>query len=88
MLRLLTKSRRVDRVRITDMLEETRMLSVNQTEAQIKLLEMWKVEDYPIKMDQGRPTPGDRSTRSGQTTKYKEFGRTRIGKKSFVGDAP
>ena len=71
-------------MRITDMLEETQMLSVNQTAAQIKMLEMWKVEnmeDYPIKMDQGRPTPGDRSTRSGQTTKYKEFGRTRIGKK-------
>ena len=52
MLRVLTKTKRKDKVKIKDMLESTKMLSVNQFAAQVKLKEMWKVEkveQYPKK---------------------------------------
>jgi hypothetical protein len=72
------------------MLESTKMLSVNQTAAQIKLTEMWKVEkvkQYPIKKKLVVGHEEDRTTRSGQEMKYKETGRTKAGKQSFRGDA-
>jgi hypothetical protein len=83
---VLTKSKIKDNVKISDMLETTGILSVNQTAAQIKLIEMWKVDNlaqYPIKMEVEPGHIGGRYTRSGQETKYRELGR-----QSFVGDAP
>ncbi len=59
MLRVLTKTKWKDNIKIKDMLESTKMLSVNQTAAQIKLIEMWKVEKvehYPIKNGIGSRT--------------------------------
>jgi 3-oxoacyl-ACP reductase-like protein len=91
MLRVLTRTKRKDKVKIKDMLESTKMLSVNQTAAQIKLTEMWKVEkveQYPIKMELVAGCEEGRATRSGQELKYKETGRTKAGKQSFRGDAP
>ena len=91
MLRVLTKSKIKDKVKISDMLKSTNMLSVNQTAAQIKMTEMWKVENlpkYPIKMEiEEKPKVG-LATRSGQEKKYKELGRTKTGRQSFIGDAP
>jgi hypothetical protein len=52
LLRVLTRTRRMDRTKIKDMLDKTGMLSVNQTAAQIKLLQVWKIthtNDYPLK---------------------------------------
>jgi hypothetical protein len=72
------------------MLEEVGILSVNQTAAQIKLIEMWKVDNvtqYPIKTEVEPEHKGGRSTRSGQEIKYRETGRTKTGRQSFIGDA-
>ena len=91
MLRVLTKTKPKDKIKIKDMLDSTKMLSVNQTAAQIKLTEMWKVEkveQYPIKMDLVAGREEGRATRSGQEMKYKETGRTKAGKQSFRGVAP
>ena len=90
LLRVLTNTRKGDHTRIADMLTETANLSVNQTAAQIKLLEMWKAsnnQDYPIKMEKIRQESGGPNTRSNLTTKFKEEGRTNVMKHSFVGDS-
>jgi hypothetical protein len=53
MLRTMTGIWQKDRVRIKDLLERTNTLLVNQTAAQVKLCEMWKVaklDNYPVKM--------------------------------------
>ena len=90
MLRVLTKTKRLERKRITDMLKETQFLSVNQTSAQIKLTEMWKAtkdEKYPIKVEVIREKLTGISTRRNQSTQIKETGRTNVVIHSFVGDA-
>ena len=55
------------------------MLSVNQLNAQMKLVEMWKainVDDYPLKVEQ-QARNGERvSTRADTTKKPIEIGRT------------
>ena len=48
MLRIVTGSRRRDRVRIVDMLESTGFLSVNQTSAYSLLLELWKSREFCV----------------------------------------
>ena len=47
MLRTLENVRIKDRVSIKSLLKKNKMLSVNQTNAQIKLLEMWKSVHHP-----------------------------------------
>ena len=57
MLRIVTNKKIKDRIRISVMLEELKMLSVNQMAAQIKLTEMWKathIAEYPIKVERRR----------------------------------
>ena len=41
-----------DKISIKKLLEKIKMMSVNQTQSQIKLVEMWKsknIDNYPIK---------------------------------------
>ena len=90
MLRVLTKTRRLDRKRITEMLKETDSLSVNQTSAQIKMMEMWKAtrdSKYPIQVEVIREQKTGTSTRGNQSIRIKETGRTKLVIQSFVGDA-
>ena len=73
------------------MLNEQDMLSVNQTAAQIKLMEAWKAancEDYPIKLMTERVENGDdqRILRSNPTRRMNEGGKTRIARSSFTRD--
>ena len=52
MLRLLDGSRIKDRRSVKDMLEKFNMLSINQTIAEIKVLEAWKAnkdKNYPVR---------------------------------------
>ena len=54
-LRVLTSTKISDKVSIKSMLKKLNMLSVNQINAQIKLIEMWKstnIPNYPIKTEQ------------------------------------
>ena len=90
LMRVLTKTRRMDRTKIGELLEKTGMLSVNQTAAQIKYLEMWKAThniDYPLKLEMVEGKRSGIATRQSQESKFKEINRTQIGKHSFVGDA-
>ena len=67
MLRIVTNKKIKDRIRISAMLEELKMLSVNQTAAQIKLTEMWKaihIAEYPIKVERKGENIVENNTRS------------------------
>ena len=66
LLRILEKKRISDKVEVKTMLNNQGMLSVNQTAAQIKLVEMWKakhVEIYPINVRFQTTVEGGRTTR-------------------------
>ena len=68
------------------MLETNEMLSVNQTHAQIKLVEMWKsrnIENYPIKPSITTPTESGISTRGATSEQF----RLNDTPQTFIGDA-
>ena len=68
------------------MLEKNEMLSVNQTQAQIKLVEMWKsknIANYPIKPTITTPTENGITIRSAI---FEQF-RLNETPATFIGDA-
>ena len=87
MLQLLNGSKLADKVSTKVLLNNLEMLSVNQTNAQIKLLEVWKsqnVNDYPIKF---QVVTNDCFTRAVSNGDLVEPGRTYLVKSSFIRDA-
>ena len=66
------------------------MLSVNQLNAQVKLIEIWKpmhVEDYPLKIDQQARDEERVSTRADTIGKPIEIGWTNLVQKTCISDA-
>ena len=87
MLQLLNGSKLADKVSTKVLLNNPEMLSVNQTNAQIKLLEVWKshnVNDYPIKF---QVVTNDCFTRAVSNGDLVEPGRTDLVKSSYINDA-
>ena len=67
LMRYLTGCQLKDKVSIRSLLDKLNMVSVNQLNAQIKLLEMWKtlhIEDYPLKLQQQEIREGMATTRA------------------------
>ena len=90
MLRMLANKRIRDKVSIKSMLDKQKWLSVNQTNAQIKLTEMWKMqndEKYPLKGKRQATTMEGRETRGNAKGKWIEPGKSEIVQSSFMGDA-
>ena len=90
MLRTVENKRIRDKVSIESMLVKNKMLSVNQTNAQIKLTEMWKMEndeEYPVKGERQTAPENGRETRGCTSGKWIEFGVSSKAKASFLGDA-
>ena len=59
---------------IKSRLESENMLSINEMQAQIKLLEMWKLkhnDNYPLNLEVVKMTESGRTTRSATNEKYK-----------------
>ena len=72
------------------MLENQKIVSVNQTAAQIKLLEMWKAKnmaDYPLNIKFQTEEREEISTRGDSSGKAIEVDKTSKARKSFIGDA-
>ena len=72
------------------LLKNIGMSSVNQTHAQIKLLEMWKavnVKDNPIKVEIVSSCPEAPLTRSGGNSRLLEVGKSNLCSKTFKNDA-
>ena len=75
-----------DKISIKKLLETTKMMSVNQTQAQIKLVEMWKsknINNYPIKPDIITVTENGTTTRSATAGLF----RLNETPSTFIGDA-
>ena len=74
MLRTLENVRVKEKVSVKSLLEKNQMLSVNQTMAQIKLIEMWKsknVASYPLHPPTIQPIINGATTRGASTEKFK-----------------
>ena len=90
LLRLLNKSQVKDRISTTSLLKKFGMLSVNQLNAQVKLLEMWKsqnIADYPLKVGRQEKNENTCTTRASTQRKLIELGRSTTAKGSSTGDA-
>ena len=86
MLRTLENVRISDKVSAKSLLERNQMLSVNQTAAQIKLMEMWKsknIESYPLKPEIVLPIHNGATNRNATCEKFK----TNNTPSTFIGDA-
>ena len=72
------------------LLEKSNVLSVNQTNAQIKLLEMWKattIQDYPIEVKKTKYDENSTTTRACTNGKLIEPGKKPVTLKGFTSDA-
>ena len=90
LLRVLTGTKKLDCRKIEDLLKEVKMMSVNQTAAQIKLTEMWKAvhdNSYPIKVQMKSSQEKGMSTRSCTRGQVVEVGSSTKRIKSFIGSA-
>ena len=79
-----------DQVSIESMLKKFKILSVNQLNAQIKLLEIWKalnVEGYPLKIPQQSADINRVSARADQRARPVEIGRKNLTKNTCISDA-
>ena len=90
LLRSLNGTRVKDMVSIASLLKKFNLLSVNQLNANIKLVEIWKalnVDDYPLKIAQQSTNNHRVSTRADTEEKPIEIGKTVLTQKSCVSDA-
>ena len=72
------------------MLDKLQMCSVNQLNAQIKLLEIWKsvnVPDYPLKLRKQGPNKAGLVTRACTKGKICEIGRSTLSQNTCISDA-
>ena len=79
-----------DKMPTKTLLANQKMLSVNQTAAQIKLSEVWKainIKGFPIKVKKQMTTQDARITRGVTFGKLIEEGSSKLTINSFVGDA-
>ena len=90
LLRILEGKRIGERMPVKTMLQNQKMLSVNQLAAQIKLLEVWKAKqdgDYLVRIEFQSAGENERRTREDMTGRAIERGRTNKARNNFVGDA-
>ena len=79
-----------DRISTKIILEKLGCLSVNQLNAQIKLLDLWKANNivsYPTKVQKMECNETRSTTRAITSGKLKEIGLTLIAKNTFYNDA-
>ena len=90
LLRTLNGSKIKDRVSIQQMLEKFNMLSANQLNASVKLLEIWKalnVKDYPLTIKKQENNEMGMSTRADSAGRPVEIGKTTLTQKTSVSDS-
>ena len=72
------------------MLDKFGILSINQLNAQVKLLEIWKalnLEDYPLQIKQQSAPPTGMSTRADSKGKVIEISRSNLSRNCSVSDS-
>ena len=90
LLRLLNGTKTKDMVSIPVMLKKFNMLSANQLNASMKLLEVWKainLPDYPLKINRQEIHTTGINTRADKVNRPIEVGKTNLCQKTCVSDA-
>ena len=90
LLRLLNGTTIKDMISTRSLVEKFDMLAVNQLNAQIKLLEMWKslnVEKYPTSITKQGPEHEGAITRADKVNRPCEVGKTTLTQKTCISDA-
>ena len=90
MMRSLQGKKLSDQKPIVDLLEATKMLSINQLNAQIKIMEIWKatnIQDYPLSLNKKEIIPGNINTRACTQGRLIVPGIKPIMQKSCITDA-
>jgi len=90
LLRTLNGTKIKDRVSVAYLLAKFNTMSVNQLNAQIKLLEIWKAlnqKDYPLKIVQHEVKDKGVTTRAGHESRPCEIGKSVLVQKTSVSDA-
>ena len=90
LLRSLNGSKLKDMISTSSLLEKFGMLSVNQLNAQIKLVEIWKalkVDDYPLKIERQAIQSNGVSTLADSRGKPIGVGKSLLTQKSCISDA-
>jgi hypothetical protein len=90
LMRYLAGCQLKDKVSIRSLLDKLNMVSVNQLNAQIKLLEMWKtvhIEEYPLKLQQQEIREGVATTRAATKGQLVDIGRTQLTQTTCISDA-
>ena len=90
LMRMLNGTKIKDMVSISSLLNKFIMLSINQLNAKVKLVEMWKamnLEDYPLKVEQQSCDVDRVSTRADTTGRPVEMGRSNLTQKTCISDA-
>ena len=89
LLRSLNGSKIKDMVSIESMLDKFRMLSANQLNASVKLLEVWKainIDDYPLTLNRQEIKTDGVTTRADSTGKPIKMGKSAVTQRSSVSD--
>ena len=90
LLRSLNGTKVKDMISIDSLLEKFGVLSDNQLNAQVKLVEIWKglhVDDYPLKIEQQNTDLSRVSTRADSARRPVEVGLSNLTQKTCVSDA-
>ena len=90
LLRSLNNTKIKDKISTKSILGKFNMLSVNQLNAQVKLLEMWKalnLVDYPLKIKQQTVTESGVSTRASHKGRPINIGKSNTTKNSSISDS-
>ena len=90
LLRTLNGTKIKDMVSISSMLDKFKMLSANQLNASVKLLEMWKAlnkDNYPLTVNRQENNANGMSTRADSVGRPIEIGKTILTQKTSVSDA-
>ena len=90
MLRFLNGSKISDRISTESILVKYNLLSVNQLNAQIKIMEMWKathIDHYPTKITKCAPRKDSPSTRAITNGTLVEKGVSILAKNTYLNDA-
>ena len=89
LLRTLNGTKTKDQVSILSMLTKFKMQSVNQLNANVKLLEAWKalnIEDYPLSIKRQSNGTDGMATRADCIGRPIEIGKTNLVQKTFASD--
>ena len=90
LLRTLNGTKIKDRFSVASLLGKFNTMSVNQLNAQIKLLEIWKAlnqKDYPLKIVQQEVNDKGVTTRAGHESRPCKIGKLVLVQKTSVSDA-